>query len=402
MPSSAKHLFSLSCVLLLTAGVARAQDADLDHPPFDFSDAFYLQNGIDPATLVGRPDGTPPGSVIDHATPHGPQFNDVRVLELAAAFDSSGHPIFFYVTGLPVPESFLPGSAGDQAFEIAEQFKVYEFPRADNPPLSVFPKRQDLIADLSGGYFSEDVLGVWQVNLVRYTPAAFQTAAGQQALAELAADNGLDLDGTPLVRTKSEVLGLQQKGLVTIETPPVGFGRWFFCPVLKDPQGGEIAPDAHLTIVEQADGSPLAAEREIFDLFHCLQSTDEPCDPADQSSLTVRAGVPPNPLALTVGGEPVLGTALEVGIDHATFVPGALVDLVAVGHVPLNAPIPGIGTLLVSPFAVLGGPAGGTVELPIPLQAALVGFAITVQGAAQDTAGVFHLTNAVDGVIGTH
>ena len=63
----------LSCTLVACAAAAgaRANDADLDHPPFDFSDAFYLQNGIDPATLIGRPTGAAPGSVIDD-TPNGP------------------------------------------------------------------------------------------------------------------------------------------------------------------------------------------------------------------------------------------------------------------------------------------------------------------------------------------
>ena len=273
--------------LLLAAAIsglcaaARAGDTDPDHPPFDFTDAFYLANGIDPTTLIGRPDGTPPGSVVDHATPHGPQFNDVRILALAAAFDDSGHPVFFYVTGLPTPASFLPNAAGQEALAIADQYKVYEFPRASNPPFAVFPKRQDLIADLSNGYFSNDPLGIWQVNDVRYTPAALTTPGGQAALAELAARNGLDLDGTPVIRTKSEVLALEAQGYVTIEVPPVGTPgavRWFFCPVLKDPRGGEIAPDAHLDIVRQADGSVLPAEQEIFDLFHCLQQTGDDCD----------------------------------------------------------------------------------------------------------------------------
>ena len=35
---------------------------DFEGPPFDFSDAFYLANGIDPATLIGRPTGTGPFS----------------------------------------------------------------------------------------------------------------------------------------------------------------------------------------------------------------------------------------------------------------------------------------------------------------------------------------------------
>jgi hypothetical protein len=393
----------LACafVSLAAAAAARADDVDLDHPPFDFSDAFYLQHGIDPSTLVGRPDGTPPGSVIDD-TENGPDFNNVRILDQAAAFDDSGHPIFFYVTGLPVLESFLDNAAGDEAFAVAEKHKVYEFPRAANPPLSVFPKRQDLVADLSGGYFSDDPLGIWQINLVRFTPAALDTAAGQAALAELAADNGTDLDGTPVIRTKSEVLSLQSKGFVTIETPPVGFGRWFFCPVLKDPQGGEIAPDAHLTIVSNDDGTPLAAEKEIADLFHCLQSTDQPCDAADAASVAARAGMPANPVALSSNGAPILGTTWSLSIDHAAFVPASTLDVLLLGATQVNLKAGLAGTLLVSPFVALTGTPGQAFDLGIPLDTALVGLDVTAQGASKAPGAGFHLTNALDAQVGTH
>lgn len=256
-----------------------AQAGDTNLPPFDFSDAFYIANGIDPMTIIGRPNGTPPNSILDD-TPNGADFNNVRMLSHTAAFDDSGHPIFFYVTGLPTLASFLDNEAGEEAFEAAEEFKVYEFPRAGNPPFAVFPKRQDLIADLSGGYFSNDPLGLWQINLVRFTPAAFDTDEGQEVLAELAARNGLDLDGTPVIRTKGEVESLLSDGFVSIETPPIGGPdfRWFFCPVIEDPDDGAIAPDAFLEIVELEDGTPLPAELEIFELFHCLQTTGDECD----------------------------------------------------------------------------------------------------------------------------
>jgi len=392
-----------SCAFAACALVpaARANDADLDHPPFVFSDAFYLQNGIDPTTLIGAPAGTLPGSVIDN-TENGPDFNNVRVLDLAAAFDDSGHPIFFYVTGLPTPGSFLPNAAGTEALAIAEKYKVYEFPRASNPPLSVFPKRQDLIADLSDGYFSHNPLGVWQVNLVRFTPAALGTPAGQQALANLAAKNGTDLDGTPVIRSKSEVFSLQSSGFVTIQTPPVGVGRWFFCPVLKDPQGGEIAPDAFLTIISLPDGSPLPAEKAQYDLFHCLQSTDESCDAADASSLAVRAGQPANPLALLSAGAPVLGTTWTVHVDHAAFVPGATVDALLLGSTPVNVATAGKGTLLVSPFLFFPGAAGQAFALPIPLATSLIGVHVTTQVVSLKPAGGLSLTNALDAVLGTH
>ncbi len=249
-------------------GGAMASDPNL--PPFDFSDQFYLENGVDPATIIGRPDGTGPNSVIDN-TENGPDFNNVRILSHAAAYDHSGHPIFFYVTGLPTLASFLT----DEALEIAETYDVYEFPRAGGDPFAVFPKRQELIADLRHGYFSNDPLGVWRIKIVHYTDAAFNTQEGRETLADLAEDNGYDLDGTPLIRTISEVEDLLDDGLVTIVIPAMdgsqGF-RWFFCPVIEDPRDGAIAPDAHLEVVD------IPAAQEFIDLFHCLQTTgDDDC-----------------------------------------------------------------------------------------------------------------------------
>jgi hypothetical protein len=281
-----------ACAALTFASVAFAGS---EGPPYDFSDAFYLANGIDPTTIVGRPDGTPPGSVIDPAGPPDADHTAVRILSHTAAYDGSGHPIFFYVLGLPSLASFTDDDAGAEAFAIAEEFKVYEFPRATNPPFAVFPKRQDLIADLSGGYFSGDPLGTWQINLVRYTPAAFETTAGQQALADLAQDNGFDLDGTPLIRTLSEVESLAADGFVTIEVPPLGGPdfRWFFCPIIENPEDGAIAPDAFLEVTEG-----IAAAEEFIELFHCLQTTgDDQCEgvggtcPADLSGDGVVNGI---------------------------------------------------------------------------------------------------------------
>jgi hypothetical protein len=274
-------LCRLVLVSVLSSGaiVASPALADESLPPFDFSDAFYLENGIDPSTLVGRPNGSPPNSTIDNRD-NGPDFNNVRLLSQTAAFDHSGHPIFFSVTGLPSLASFTDNAAGQEAFQIAETYNVYEFPRATNPPFSVFPKRQDLIADLRNGYFGNDPLGVWRINLVRFTPAAFDTPAGRDALNDLAHRNGVDLDGTPLVRTVSEIEDLANNAFVTIDVPPLdgsaGF-RWFFCPVIEDPRNGAIAPDAFLEIIELPNGEPLPADSQIQALFNCLQRTGDFC-----------------------------------------------------------------------------------------------------------------------------
>lgn len=253
-------------------------DAGQNLPPFDFSDAFYIANGINPTQIIGRPTGEGDGSVIDN-TPNGPDFNNVRITAHAAAYDHSGHRIFFYVTGLLTLDSFLDNEAGDEAFDIAESYDVYEFPKADAPLGSVFPKRQDLIADLRNGYFSNDPLGIWRVRIIKYTDAAFNTPEGRDALADLAEDNGLDLDGTPIIKTVSEVESLKDDGFVSEFIPPMDFSqgiRWFFCPVIENPRDGAIAPDAHLDVA-QNDDAP-AFQR----LFNCLQNTgDDQCEPSD-------------------------------------------------------------------------------------------------------------------------
>lgn len=268
-------LFIAAAALGMSGASACLAD-DYEGPPFDFSDSFYTANGINPANIIGRPTGAGANSIIDNRD-NGPDFNNVRLLAANAAYDDSGHKIFFSVTGLVSEASFLNNSAGRDARQIAEEFKVYEFPRVGNGQFAVFPKSQDLVADMRHGYFSNDPLGMWQVNIVRFTNTALNTSAGQAYLATIAARNGLNLDGRPLVRTMDEIEGLLQRGYVTIEVPPASGGpgviRWFFCPVLKDPRNGAIAPDAHLTVT-----TGLPAAGEFTQYFNCLQTIGNDCD----------------------------------------------------------------------------------------------------------------------------
>jgi len=53
---------------------------------------------------------------------------------------------------------------------------------------------------------------------VSYTPAAFNTSKGQKILATLAAKNGTDLDGTPVIRQVKEIDFLEGKGLAVEQT----------------------------------------------------------------------------------------------------------------------------------------------------------------------------------------
>jgi hypothetical protein len=264
--------YALAPIAILTAACAPAALADDTLPPFDFSDAFYLANGINPVGLPGRPTGNPPNSIIDNRE-NGPDLNNVRILSTAATYDASGHRHFFYVTGLLRENNFTNDAAGQEARALAEFYKVYEFPKVGAPQFSVFPKRQDSVSDTRNGYFSNNPLGVWQVNIINYTPAAFNTPDGRRTLAELGARNGFDNDGTPLIKTMSEIESLLASGLVEDIVPPANTTalRWFFCPVIEDPRNGAIAPDAFLGVTQNTDAP---AFRQ---LFACLQATGDEC-----------------------------------------------------------------------------------------------------------------------------
>jgi hypothetical protein len=253
---------------------AFAQGLPQGLPPFDRTDEFYRANGIDPAAIQGRPVAANANSVVDDRE-NGPNYNNIRVRSYAGSYDHSGHPVFFYVTGLVRLNAFLNNAAGQRALQIAESYDVYEFPRSTNAQYAVFPKRQDNLTDLRNGYFSNNPLGIWRIKLVRFTPAAFNTDEGRRRLADIAEDNGTDLDGTPLIRTLSEIENLASRGLVTIEIPPMDGTalRWFMCPVIEHPEGGAITHDGTLGVTN------IPAAQEFRTLFESLRMPPPPPPP---------------------------------------------------------------------------------------------------------------------------
>ena len=118
------------------------------------------------------------------------------------------------------PNTFTNDTAGQKALAIAEKFEAYIFPKASGNPLSpaLSNRRQDNVFNTIDGYFTNNPLGLWTAVFVSYTPAAFNTAKGQATLAALAAKNGTDLDGTPMIRKAIEVDVLERKGFVQTQT----------------------------------------------------------------------------------------------------------------------------------------------------------------------------------------
>src|SRR5262245_22684071 len=184
-------------------------------PPFDFSNSFYLANGIDPSKILNRV-GSPTSAsafVVDNSNTN-PDRTNIRITETTGGFKRDGNVLYYTINGFVTPGTFTKDAAGQKAMQIAENFEAYIFPKASGDPLSpaLSNRRQDNVFDTKNGYFTNNPLGLWTAVFVSYTPAAFNTAAGQQALAALAAKNGKDLDGTPIIKTPMEVDGLERQG----------------------------------------------------------------------------------------------------------------------------------------------------------------------------------------------
>jgi hypothetical protein len=240
-------------------------------PPFDFSDAFYRRNGLDPTRIVGRVNGSDGRSVL--GTAPDANHSNVRLTATAGGFDHDGALVFFVVPGQVAPATFLAGSAGQSALSIANEFTAFGFPSASGKG-----RRQDDVFDTRHGFFGKDPLSIWKKAAVAYTSAALNTSAGQQALASLASANGTDADGTPLIRTTDNIESLQSNGFVTVTTlaqdgsqgPP-----WFLCPLLVNPGPAAIARDATLNVARRADGT--AVVPQLVTKFNCLQAGGTSC-----------------------------------------------------------------------------------------------------------------------------
>ena len=237
-------VLAVLALVLATAPPVNVQADDRTNPPpFDFSDQFYRANGINPDAIGERAGSflrNPAHWVVDNSNTD-PDRRNFRILETTGGFNNSGSLIYYSIMGTVVPSTFTNDDAGARAQEIANSFRAFLFPKTLRNPdcspgnviLSPAPpnRRQDNIFDTRNGYFSNNPLGLWILAFVVYTQKAFTpTPFGCQLtpkLAEIAAKNGTDLDGTPILTTADGIDGLVKDGLVEIRTRPLDGSRGF-------------------------------------------------------------------------------------------------------------------------------------------------------------------------------
>jgi len=272
-----KRLFTLvvlpALVAVFIASSLQPVHAEIQDRLFDFNDNYYRQNGVDPDKIQGRRNGTDGRSVFD--APYFPYQRNVRALRLNPAYANNGALLYWTVMGDLFVSGFTNDAAGRRGKQIADSYIEYVFPRRNQPdPVPLGANRQADILDTRNGYFSNDPLGLWLHVWVSYTDRAFNTADGRKALNDLAKKNGLSLDGTPIIKTVSDLENLFSKGFAAkrFRNPDGSEGPMYgICPVVKDPTNGGIATDNTLNLVRQADGSPL--EPDFLVNFLSLQTT---------------------------------------------------------------------------------------------------------------------------------
>jgi hypothetical protein len=269
--------YTLFCAVALLTAMAiipslTSVRADVEDRIYDFNNVFYFQNGVDPFKIVNRVNGTPPRSTFD--APIFPTQTNVRMLATNPAYSHSGAVTFWSVMGDIFVDGFTSDAAGRRAKEIADRSILYVFPTRTGNPIGLGNNRQADIVDLRNGYFSGNPLGLWLHVWISYTDRAFNTSDGRKALDDLTKKNGLALDGTPIIKTLSDLENLLSKGFAAkrLRNPNGSEGPMYgICPVIEDPTDGGVAPDATLNYVRKPDGTPL--EPIFLRQFTSLQTT---------------------------------------------------------------------------------------------------------------------------------
>ncbi|HXP71388.1 MAG TPA: hypothetical protein VOA88_19085 [Candidatus Dormibacteraeota bacterium] len=164
------------------------------------------------------------------------------------------------------------------------------------------------------GYFCDDLLGMWIITYIWYNEnsvgnPADGTKPTQQCLsmlASLAKKNGINLDGTPIIKTADETNFLEGSpepgspipGFPGSNPPNPACGEegqedvsgadggavWLICPAIPDPRNGAIAPDAFLDQVRTSGGIPIDPGLTLN--FTCLKFFGAFCSELTASQVT--------------------------------------------------------------------------------------------------------------------
>lgn len=244
--------------------------------PHDFTDAYYMMNGINPKTIIDRRTGTDGLSVLSNSS--NPFHTNVRVIATVPAYDQNGEMLFWYPLGELQDLVANDDQKAGSLLEMAMRSPIYVFPDTKVIEFRMFANaRQAALMDNTWAMDDRDAnpLGLRMVYIVNYTEKAFDKESAEMMM-YLRKKNGVSADDTPIIRTLEDLRMLQKSEMVALDEMKTVGGRFAMSPMIKDPTRGAIAPDAFLWMATK-DDRHLPSEDLFVWQFHCLQKTGNWC-----------------------------------------------------------------------------------------------------------------------------
>lgn len=244
-----------------------------DKRPFDFTDKYYWENGVNPSFIVNRRSGEDKSSVVDYI--NSPNHRQVRLIATSAAYSSEGKPLYLAVLGELPRYGFTQDQSGVLALEKAEVYPIYIFP-SDTVKEG---NRQAVVIGTTPAQDEKNPLGLRVIVQIEFTNR-INTDKGREAMDELIKRNGVSTDGTPIIQTVDEIQYLTRNDLVTQRVRGLNDKSetsFLATKVLWNPKKGAIAPDAYLMLDLHRQREPVKAEQSLMEHFDCLQKTGGWC-----------------------------------------------------------------------------------------------------------------------------
>lgn len=281
---------TFSIIFLLSVSVAAQKKSLAILPPdpapvmypYDFSDTYYKENGVDPFMIISRRTGDDGQSIFD--VPIGENFNNVRVLATIPAYTYDGQVSFWYPLGELSSAAFID-ERGSQAMKEAMMFPIYVFPdRRVAEVHSYSLSRQAPIIDNLWSVISDtnmNPLGLRAIIVVTYTDKAFSDRS-VPIMNYFLKKNGASIDGTPIIKSLDDIRYLERRELILLDNIAtqgiIGpMGGFAISPVIADPTNGVIARDAYLWMVTD-NGTSLFDENLFEQQFNCLKKMQKWCE----------------------------------------------------------------------------------------------------------------------------
>ena len=261
-------------------GIVKQPAVDTSILPHDFTDKFYMLNGVSADYIMGRRTGYDFLSVINWSS--NPYHTDVRILATLPAYGANGEVLFFFPLGEINEKGFTEDQIGKEARAIADTYPIYVFPANNSDNFAFGTSRQAALMDAEAFNWNMEgyPVGLRSIMLVNYTEKAF-TEEGVEMMDFMFKKNGKSLDGTPLIRSMEDLTTLAKFDLVSMEKrvlwDDTNFaGTYSLSPIIYAPVKGVIAPDAFLMTVTQK-GEPLPDETRFVSEFNCLRKGGNWC-----------------------------------------------------------------------------------------------------------------------------